>query len=102
MMCLQCGKEFNNEMNRGMVVSISGSIMGDEYVETYFCCDRCGSYTVEVRHDRFLDDDQIFFRGPLAQSEGEKMAALIRSCSKPWDKKCRCEAHREYFGPLLD
>jgi hypothetical protein len=27
---------------------------------------------------------------------------LIKQCPEPWNKKCRCEAHRAYFGGWLD
>jgi hypothetical protein len=27
---------------------------------------------------------------------------LIRQCSQPWNKKCRCKAHQSYFEGWLD
>lgn len=27
---------------------------------------------------------------------------LIGDCACPWDKKCRCDAHRRYFNDTLD
>ncbi len=76
--------------------------MGDEYVESYYFCDDCGVYTVEVYHDRFCGDDEVSLRGPVSRSDGDAKVELIRRCSEPWDKKCRCDAHRSYFGSWLD
>jgi len=76
--------------------------MGDEYAESYYLCEICGVYTVVVMYDRFLGEEESSVRGPLTRAEGDKMIALIRRCSEPWDKTCRCEAHREYFGDWLD
>lgn len=100
MTCSRCGREFIE--NEGRVASISGSIMGDEYIETYYYCDQCGQYTVEVYHDRFMGEEDISIRGPLSKAEGDAQVELIKKCPEPWDKKCRCEAHKEYFGGWLD
>ena len=27
---------------------------------------------------------------------------MIKKCDRPWDKKCRCDAHRAYFCSTLD
>lgn len=97
--CPQCRKILEQDAG---VASISGSIMGDEYTESYFFCAKCGVYTVEVYHDRFVGEDDVSVRGPVAKSEGDAKVQLIKRCSKPWDKKCRCEAHRAYFGGWLD
>ena len=84
------------------MASISGSIMGDEYIESYFFCNTCGVYTVEIYHDRFQGEDEISIRGPVSKSEGDEKVKLIQQCPETWDKKCRCEAHRTYFGGWLD
>ena len=84
------------------VASISGGIMGDEYIESYYFCKPCGVYTVEVYHDRYLGDEDVSVRGPLPKADGDAKVELIRQCSEPWNKKCRCPAHRAYFGNSLD
>ena len=76
--------------------------MGDEYIESYFFCDDCKIYTVEIYHDRFLGEESVFFRGPVSKEDGDAQVAIIKRCDSPWDKKCRCAAHREYFGNSLD
>ena len=81
---------------------ISGSIMGDEYIESYFLCAKCGVYTVEIYHDRFCGEEHVSVCGPVPKSEGDAKVELIRRCSEPWNKKCRCRAHRTYFGGSLD
>jgi hypothetical protein len=100
--CSQCGGNFDRGTTKAWVASICGSIMGDEYIETYYYCEGCGVYTVEVYHDRFLGEDDVRLRGPVAKAEGDAAVELIGQCSEPWNKKCRCEAHRSYFGPSLD
>lgn len=100
--CSKCGRDIEPQEIDGFVPSISAEIMGDEYIESYYLCPECDLYTVEVIHDRFLGEEEISLRGPISRSEAEGRIALIRRCSEPYDKKCRCEAHRAYFGRWLD
>ncbi len=100
--CSQCGQEIVGTGGQKCAASIAGSIMGDEYIESYYLCDHCGVYTVEVYHDRFCGEDEVSARGPLSRADGDAKVELIRKCSEPWDKKCRCDAHRSYFGSWLD
>jgi hypothetical protein len=100
--CSRCGRDFERQEVDQPVASISGRIMGDEYIESYYFCSHCEVYTVEVYHDHFLGDDDIFVRGPIPKQEGDAKVGLIRQCSEPWDKKCRCQAHQSYFDGGLD
>lgn len=100
--CSKCGREFGQQADGGRAASISGSIMGDEYIDSYYFCNQCEVYTVEVYHDRFLGEDEVFVRGPVPKPEGDAKVELIRQCSKPWNKKCRCNAHQSYFQGGLD
>ena len=100
--CSRCGRELAGPGGEGRVASISGGIMGDEYIESYYLCPACGVYTVEVYHDRFSGEDSVNFRGPVPKAEGDAQVALIAQCSEPWSKRCRCEAHRSYWGDFLD
>ncbi len=100
--CLQCKKDLDPGGKGEVIASISGSIMGDEYVESFFLCPECNVYTVEVRHEPFLNEDSVSFRGPVSREEGDAAIALIKQCTEPWDKKCRCDAHRAYFQDQLD
>lgn len=95
--CAKCGREFSwqgPEREAGM----AGEVMGDEYVETWFFCDRCGVYTQEIYHDRFCGEDDARTVGPIDKKRGDEQVALIRQCSDPMDKKCECPAHKAYFG----
>jgi len=76
--------------------------MGDETIESYYFCSQCEVYTVEIYHDRFLGEDEVSIRGPVPKPEGDAMVELIRQCSQPWNKKCRCKAHLAYFQGWLD
>jgi hypothetical protein len=100
--CSQCGEDLDQEGKEGRVASISGGIMGDEYTDSYYFCDRCQVYTVEVYHDRFLGEDDVSIGGPVAKAEGDAKVELIKQCSEPWNKKCRCKAHQSYFQGWLD
>jgi hypothetical protein len=53
-------------------------------------------------HDRFLGEETSSSRGPVPKAEGDAKVAIIKRCTRTWDKKCRCDAHREYFGGWLD
>jgi len=102
MNCKACGKDFKRAHITGHVVSISGSIMGDECIESYYFCDDCRLYTLEVYFDYFSGEEVSNVYGPISRQEGDAKVALIRQCGQPWNKKCRCPAHRAYFNDLLD
>ncbi len=78
--------------------------MGDEYTESYYFCSSCQIYTVRVARDRFDGDgepsENIY--GPVSKEKGDAKVALIQKCDTPYEKKCRCEAHRAYFDGSLD
>ena len=76
--------------------------MGDEYTDVYYLCPVCGMYTVENWRDNFTGYETVNLSGPLSRQDGDERIALIRQCSRPWDKKCRCSAHRAYFKDALD
>ncbi len=101
-LCSGCGRAFGGQGAPGRVASIAGSIMGDEYVDTYYFCDRCAVYTVEHYHDRFSGEEGASVSGPLPRASGDAKVAIIRRCSTPFDKTCRCQAHLDYFGGSLD
>jgi hypothetical protein len=100
--CSQCKRELQQEGKNKPVASISGSIMGDECIESYYFCDHCGVYTVEIYWDMFLSEEKVSVQGPISKAEGDAKVELIRKCARPWDKKCRCPAHLAYFEGSLD
>jgi hypothetical protein len=99
MRCRRCARPFASGER---IASISGSIMGDEHTDSYFLCPDCGAYTVVSWWDDFTGLETVQSSGPLAKREGDEQVALIGRCSAPWNKKCRCEAHRTYFRGTLD
>ncbi len=96
--CSNCGRN----IDRPAVVSIAGSIMGDEYIETFYRCPWCDLYTVEILRDRFLGEAEGSLRSPIPQPEGSAIVQRIKQCSEPRNKKCRCDVRQEYFGYALD
>lgn len=97
--CLQCQREFRDE---DRAASISGSIMGDEHTDSWFLCPACRLYTVVSWHDNFTGLETVHTSGPIPKGQGDERVALIGQCDRPWDKKCRCPAHRAYFNDALD
>ena len=100
--CSKCGKALGEGEQKGPTAAISGSIMGDEYTESWYYCPDCQGYTLEDYRDRFSGEDVVSVRDPIDKAKGDAKVALIRQCPKPWSKRCRCPAHREYFGSWLD
>jgi hypothetical protein len=100
--CIQCNAELGGTGDNFRVASISGGVLGDELTEAYLWCETCGLYTLEVVYEPFLGDEEVSYRGPISREEGDASIALIRQCDTPWDKKCRCAAHRAYFRDTLD
>jgi len=98
--CTSCGTTLDAGPGAEPLACIAGEICGDEYVESYFFCPACDTYTVEVFMDRFLAGEGSATRGPLSRAKGDEFIALIRRCPDPSDKKCRCEAHRRYFDGM--
>lgn len=96
--CSNCGRD----IDQPAVASIAGSIMGDEYIESFYRCLWCGLYTVEILRDRFLGEAVVSMRGPISRPEGDAIVQRIAQCSRPWNKKCRCDVHQEHFGYALD
>jgi hypothetical protein len=99
MNCTQCEREFADE---DRLASISGSICGDECTDVYYLCPVCRVFTVANWWDNFTGDETMNISGPLEEQDGMERVALIKRCSEPWDKKCRCKAHLEYFRNTLD
>jgi len=99
MQCIQCNRPFEND---DRIASISGGILGDEVTDSYFLCPVCGVYTLVQWWDDFTGEETMALSGPLSRPEGDKRIELIRKCARPWDKKCHCDAHRDYFDDTLD
>jgi hypothetical protein len=99
MNCIKCDRPFLEEER---IATISGSIMGDEYTDSYCLCPVCKVYTVASWRDDFTGIETMTTSGPVEETAGNARVGLIRQCSRPWDKKCRCAAHRAYFNDALD
>lgn len=96
MRCLTCDHEFTDADAPRAAIAIF--VMGDEYIYSYRSCSRCGQYTVESYHDRFMGDDDISFF-PLAKADGDRAIELIAACPDPQNKHCDCDSHKAlYYG----
>ena len=92
MTCSKCGRNLGDLEARTSFISVE--VMGDEYIYSYFFCNRCDAYTVETYHDCFMGNDETYAEGPIPKAAGDKTVALIRTCPEPSNKRCACEAHR--------
>ena len=99
MKCVECGKEFDQS---GRVASITGRMMGDDCTDTYYWCEACGVYTLRLLREIFVGPETESAGNQISKEEGDRRLAIIRRCAEPWDERCRCEAHKEYFGGWLD
>ena len=99
MRCTQCRRPFATE---DRIASMSGSIMGDEHTDSYLLCPVCAVYTVVSWRDDFTGVETVECSGPIDKQQGDVQVGIIRQCSRPWDKKCRCDAHVRYFRGTLD
>ncbi len=72
--------------------------MGDEYIESYWRCKSCGTYTKETYHDRFSGEADSSVSGPISPQEGDAVVATIKECKNPSDKRCKCAVHRKMSG----
>lgn len=95
--CTQCNQDLQKP-----IICISGSQFGDENTDCYYFCSKCGVYTLEHELDVFGGETSSTFEGPVNIEDGEKAIALIQKCTEPWNKKCRCPVHMEYFRGNLD
>ena len=100
--CAKCGAVSGESDVFTRVASISGSVMGDEYTSSFFYCAKCELYTIGQYHDHFGGEDTASFTGGVSKADAEPKIAIIRRCEEPTHKRCRCEAHIEYFGNSLD
>jgi hypothetical protein len=100
MRCVQCGEPFA-EGSRARA-GISVSVMGDEYIYSYWPCAACGWYTVQSYHDRFMGDDEVTFLPPVARDVGDRCVALATACPDPFDKNCECPSHKALYYGLPD
>lgn len=99
MQCVRCRKEFEE---KDRAASISGRIMGDDCTDSYYWCSVCGVYTLRMLREIFAGPDTESAGSLIEKEEGERRLEIIRRCAEPWNERCRCEAHREYFGRWLD
>ena len=99
MECQNCQHTFLDEER---IAAISGSISGDEVTDIYYLCPVCNQYTVVTWWDNFTGEETMKVSEPLPRTEGDRRIGIIRQCTRPWDKKCRCESHLDYFNNTLD
>ena len=88
MKCTNCGNELGDVETRAAFMAMK--VMGDEYVESYWKCEKCDHYTMRLYHDSFS--------GPDTTSRGDEIVATIRQCPDPGDERCACAAHRKISG----
>ena len=89
--CITCKRP----LSRAAFISVL--VMGDEYIHSFFLCEACNQYTVELYHDHFMGDDSVSTHRK-SREEGDRLVKLIETCSTPEEKFCKCPAHKEFGG----
>jgi hypothetical protein len=95
MQCSTCKRELGSV--RDAAGGIAVSVMGDEYIYTYWHCADCTLYAVESYHDRFMGEDEVTVLAPVSKEVGDRAIELIRACPDPQDKNCDCPSHRAMY-----
>ena len=90
--CGRCGASLSPCLG-----GISILVMGDEYIYSYFFCERCDEYTAESYRDRFMGGSYIGHVPYISKEEGERILKAIKACPKPSDKHCRCPSHEALY-----
>lgn len=99
MKCTGCGRQLDEPAR---MAGISGRVMGDECTDIYYWCSSCQAYSLRMYRDVFCGPELQRDCGPLTKQEGDRRLALIGRCAAPMNERCKCEAHKEYFGGWLD
>jgi len=94
MECTKCKRDLGGLGQREAFIACE--VMGDEYIYSYWHCDECNVYSVEVYHDHFSGEDSIMTQGPIEAKVGAESIKLIRTCKKPSNKRCDCPAHKKF------
>jgi hypothetical protein len=87
--CIACKAELGRKPRAAIAVLVAG----DERIHSWFWCSRCGVYTCEHFHDRFMGESDVHVFGPIDADEGERILALVAACPDPSDKFCSCPSH---------
>jgi predicted RNA-binding Zn-ribbon protein involved in translation (DUF1610 family) len=97
--CSHCGQELSAA---DRAASMSARIMGDEYTETVFVCPACGEHTLTVDRDVFCGEERRGGGQRLTRERAAGILKLMRGCGTPWDGRCHCKSHMEYFDGRID
>lgn len=93
--CSNCGENLGGMYSRAALISYE--VAGDEYIESYWHCGRCGCYTMEMYQDRAMGTSVVNAREePIEKVEGDAIVRSIRQCPNPKDKRCPCDVHKHW------
>jgi hypothetical protein len=81
--CSKCGKPLGEGEHKRPVAAMSGSIMGDEYTESWYFCPDCQVYSLENHRDRFLGEEEVSVRDPIDKATGDAKVASFASAIHP-------------------
>lgn len=98
MRCLGCDHALPPGSRAEAAIAVFAA--GDEVIYSYWRCPRCGAWTGEAWHDRFLGDSDAHCFGPLTPDLGQRCVALVARCPAPQDKLCGCPSHQALRGGL--
>jgi hypothetical protein len=91
-LCTRWGRRPGDESHRAAF--LSPFVQGDEEILSRYWCAICEVWTGESYDDSFMGESTATARGPIPKEQGDADVALARTCPRPDDKWCSCEAHR--------
>ncbi len=99
MECQACRAPLKNDDAQA---SMAGRVMGDRVFDRFYRCSDCDAYSLRSFRDSFTGGESAVWHGPFSEAEARDRIAKMTACKNPSDDRCRCGAHRSYFGKALD
>jgi DNA-directed RNA polymerase subunit RPC12/RpoP len=94
--CANCKREFPTGARRKAGISITN--IGDEYIYSYWQCEECNFYTVELYRDVHLGVPEISILPAMTKEDGDLAVLRIKTCPDPHNVDCECEYHQRAYG----
>jgi hypothetical protein len=83
------------------MASMSGSILGDEFIESYFLCKKWWVYTVEIYQDRFSGEEKVSVQGPCPKPKVMPKSNLSGNAPSPGTRSAAALRTKPIWGDRL-
>ena len=78
MKCGKCGGELGPTSRRRAFISLFAQ--GDEEILSWYFCEGCRFWTIEVYYDHFMGDSEIRQRGPYPEFDTDQRVGNLANC----------------------